>query len=91
MKSTCKSFGLYERYFSAHSLRKAAMSHMSSHGTSVEQRLDWGDYAPNSRVMSLTYDQATGIGPLGSNSLQGGRKPTVKVVERLLPAKRRSL
>jgi hypothetical protein len=67
------------------------MTHMSSQGTSVEQRLDRGDYAPNSRVMSLTYDQAAGIGPLGSSSLQGDRKPTVKDVERLLPAKRRSL
>ena len=91
MKSTCTRHGLDEKYFSAHSLRKAAITHMRSQGASVDDRLDRGNYAPNSRVMSLTYDQSAGLGPLGSNSLQGGRKPTVRDVERLLPAKRRSV
>jgi hypothetical protein len=91
IKSTCASHGLDEKYFSAHSLRKGAITHMRSQGTSVDDRLDRGNYAPNSRVMSLTYDQSVGLGPLGSNGLEGGRKPTIRDVERLLPAKRRSV
>jgi hypothetical protein len=35
----------------------------------------------NSRVMSQMYDQSVGLGPLGSSSLQGGRKPTVKDIK----------
>jgi hypothetical protein len=63
IKSTCASHGLDEKYFSAHSLRKGAITHMRSQGTSVDDRLDRGNYAPNSRVMSLTYDQSVGLGP----------------------------
>lgn len=91
VKSTCKLYGLDPEYFSAHSLRKGAITHMRAQGTSVDDRLDRGNYAPNSLVMSLTYDQSVGLGPLGSNSLKGGRKPNVTDVKRLLPAKRRSL
>ena len=36
-------------------------------------------------------NQSVGLGPLGSNSLLGGRKPTITDVKRLLPPKRRSL
>jgi translation initiation factor 1 (eIF-1/SUI1) len=71
-KSTCLLYGLDAWYFSAHSLRKAAITHMRAQGTTVD-------------------DQSVGLGPLGSISLQGGRKPNVKDVDRLLPAKRRSL
>jgi hypothetical protein len=91
VKSSCASFGLNKDYFSAHSLRKAAITHMRSQGTSVDDRLNRGNYALNSRVMSQTYDQSTGLGLLGSNSLQGGRKPTTSDVKRLLTAKRRSV
>lgn len=91
VKNTCALYGLNPEYFSAHSLRKGAITHMRSQGTSVDDRLDRGNYAPNSRVMSLTYDQSVGLGPLGSNSLLGGRKPTITDVKRLLPPKRRSL
>lgn len=91
VKSTCKTFGLDPEYFSAHSLRKGAITHMRAQGTSVDDRLDRGNYAPNSQVMSLVYDQSMGLGPLGSNSLEGGHRPDVTDVKRLLPAKRRSV
>ena len=91
VKNTCKIYGLDPEYFSAHSLRKGAITHMGAQGTSVDDRLNRGNYAPNSRVMSLTYDQSVGLGPLGANSLKGGHKPSIKDVQRLLPAKRRSL
>ena len=91
IKRTCAIYGLDPDYFSAHSLRKGAITHMRSQGTSVDDRLDRGNYAPNSRVMSLTYDQSLGLGPLGSNSLQGGRKPDIQDVKRMLPARKRSL
>jgi hypothetical protein len=41
--------------------------------------------------MNTTYDSATGLGPLASNNLEGGRKPTVTAVKRLIPARRQSL
>jgi hypothetical protein len=91
IKRTCAIYGLDPDYFSAHSLRKGAITHMRSQGTSVDDRLDRGNYAPNSRVMSLTYDQSLGLGRLGSNSLQGGRKPDIQDVKRMLPARKRSL
>jgi hypothetical protein len=86
--NTCELHGLDSRYFSAHSLRKGAITHMRAQGTSVDDRRNRRNYGPNSRVMSLTYDQSVGLGPLG---LQGGRRPGVKDVERLLPVKRHSL
>jgi hypothetical protein len=43
VKNTCASFGLNKDYFSAHSLRKAAITHMRSQGTSVDDRLDRGN------------------------------------------------
>ena len=90
VKSTCKTFGLDPEYFSSHSLRKGAVTHMGAQGMSVDDRLDRGNYAPNSQVMSLVYDQSMDLGPLGSNSSEGGHKPDVTDVMRLLPAKRRS-
>jgi hypothetical protein len=78
--NTCELHGLDSRYFSAHSLRKGAITHMRAQGTSVDDRRNRRNYGP--------YDQSVGLGPLG---LQGGRKPGVKDVERLLPVKRHSL
>ena len=37
------------------------------------------------------YDQSVGLGPLRSSSLLGGRKRTVKDINRLQPGRRRSL
>jgi hypothetical protein len=91
VKSTCALYGLDPECFSSHSLRKGGITHMGSLGSSAEHMLARGGYAPNSRVMSQIYDQSVGLGPLGSSSLQGGRKPTVKDIKRLLPARRQSL
>jgi hypothetical protein len=91
VKSTCERYGLDPECFSAHSLRKGGITHMGSLGSSAEHMLARGSYAPNSRVMSQIYDQFVGLGPLGAGSLQTGRKPTVKDVQRLLPARRQSL
>jgi hypothetical protein len=91
VKSTCALYGLDPDGFSSHSLRKGGITHMGSLGSSAEHMLARGGYSPNSRVMSQIYDQSVGLGPLGSSSLQGGRKPTVKDIKRLQPARRRSL
>ena len=91
VKSTCALYGLDPECFSSHSLRKGGITHMGSLGSSAEHMLARGGYAPNSRVLSQIYDQSVGLGPLGSSSLQGGRKPTVKDIKRLLPARRQSL
>ena len=53
---------------------------MRSLGASEDDRRDRGNYAPNCQVMNVTYDYGTGIGPLTSNSLVGGHKPTVEDV-----------
>jgi hypothetical protein len=35
--------------------------------------------------MNTTYDYASGLGPLGSNSLEGGHKLSKSDIQRLLP------
>ena len=91
LKDTCRKNGLPPNYFSAHSLRKGAITHMRALGASEDDRRDRGNYAPNSQVMNETYDYATGLGPLASNSLEGGHKPTLSDVMRLIPAVRLTL
>jgi hypothetical protein len=89
IKETCRLNNLLPNYFSSHSLRKGAITHMRSLGSTEDDRRDRGNYAPGSQVMNATYDYATGLGPLAANSIVGGRKPTVTDVKRLLPAKRK--
>jgi hypothetical protein len=86
LKKTCHIHGLPPTYFSSHSLRKGAITHMRSQGATEDDRRDRGNYAPGSQVMNSTYDYAIGLGPLASNSLTGGHKPTLEDVRRLLPA-----
>ena len=90
LKRTCDSEGLPSAYFSSHSLRKGAITHMRALGASEDDRRDRGNYAPGSQVMNSTYDYADGLGPSASNSLAGGYKPSLKDVKRLLPAVRQS-
>ena len=89
LKKTCALNGLPPSYFSSHSLRKGAITQMRALGTSEDDRRDRGNYAPNSQVMNTTYDYATGLGPLAANSLEGGRRPEINDVMRLLPAERK--
>ena len=88
VKSACALHGLPPAHFSSHSLRKAGITHMRSAGATEDDRRDRGNYAPNSQVMNQTYDYATGLGPLASNSLVGGVIPSVIDVRRLIPAPR---
>jgi hypothetical protein len=64
-----ESNNLPPAYFSSHSLRK-----MRAEGATVDDRRDRGNYSAGSQVMNNTYDYATGLGPLGSNSLKGGHR-----------------
>ena len=89
LKSVCVENGLDPDYVSSHSLRKGAITEMRALGASEDDRRDRGNYAPNSQVMNVTYDYGAGIGPLASNSLTGGHKPTVEDVRRLIPPVRR--
>ena len=91
LKDTCSRNGLPPDYFSAHSLRKGGITHMRSQGVSEDDRRDRGNYAPNSQVMNTTYDYAVGLGPLASNSLEGGHEPTLADVKRLIPTRRQSV
>ena len=78
--------GLNPEYFSAHSLRKGATTHMSARGVSEADILDRGNYAAGSEVPRVTYDySAAGHGPLSSNSLPGGKMPGVADVKRHVP------
>ena len=90
IKASCALVGLDPAYFSSHSLRKAATTHMSAMGVSEADMRDRGNYSASSAVMGLTYNYSTaGLGPLSSNSLQGGRKPSVRDVRRYLPEEER--
>ena len=91
LKSTVKDEGLPELYFSSHSLRKGAITHMRALGASEDDRRERGNFAQGSTVMNSTYDYAvTGLGPSASNSLEGGCKPTINDLRRLVPAVRKS-
>lgn len=88
IKNTCRALDLPSTYFSSHSLRKGGITHMRASGATEDDRRDRGNYAPGSQIMNLTYDYATGMGPLAANSLLGGYQPTISDVRRLLPIKR---
>jgi hypothetical protein len=79
--------GLCPDRFSFHSLRKGGLTHMSAKGVPKEQALDRGNYSENSQIMNTTYDyNASGLGPLASNSIEGGSRPGLEEVRRWMPA-----
>ena len=88
LKNTCKLHGLPEEMFSAHSLRKGAMSDMRALGASEDDRRDRGNYAATSTVMAESYEYATGPGPLACMALVGGYLPTTDHLRRFLPPSR---
>ena len=88
LKNTCKLNGLPEEMFSAHSLRKAAMSDMRALGASEDDRRDRGNYAATSTVMAESYEYATGPGPLACMAFVGGYLPTTEHLRRFLPPSR---
>jgi hypothetical protein len=69
LKTTCEKNGLPPSFFSSHSLRKGGITHMRAQGSTEEDRRDRGNYSAGSLVMNDTYDYATGLGPLASNSI----------------------
>lgn len=91
LKKTCESNGLPPAYFSSHSLRKGAITHMRAQGASEDDRRDRGNYSAGSQVMNSTYDYAVGLGPLASNSLKGGHRLDKKDIKRMLPPTRKSV
>jgi integrase len=91
LKKTCELHGLPPAYFSSHSLRKGAITHMRAAGATEEDRRDRGNNAAGSQVMNQIYDYAVGLGPLASNSLPGGRRLGLRDVKRLIPATRKSV
>jgi hypothetical protein len=86
LKTTCEKNGLPPSFFSSHSLRKGGITHMRAQGSTEEDRRDRGNYSAGSLVMNDTYDYATGLGPLASNSIAGGHKLSKDDIKRLLPA-----
>jgi hypothetical protein len=90
LKKTCESNNLPPAYFSSHSLRKGAITHMRAQGATEDDRRDRGNYSAGSQVMNNTYDYATGLGPLGSNSLEGGHRINKSDLQRLLPPGKKS-
>jgi hypothetical protein len=88
LKEECKAHGLPPNFFSSHSYRKGAVSHMRAAGASEDDRRDRSGHAPGSEVMNTTYDHVMGIGPLAANSLPGARRPGVADVKKLIPARR---
>ena len=91
IKETCASNGLPPDYFSAHSLRKGAITHMRAQGATEDDRRDRGNYAAGSTVMNNVYDYATGLGPRASNSLEGGHRLDKNDLQRMVPPTRKSV
>jgi hypothetical protein len=91
LKRTCEINKLPPNYFSSHSLRKGAITHMRAQGATEDDRRDRGNYSAGSNVTSSTYDYATGLGPLGSNSLEGGNRFDKSDLQRLLPPAKKAV
>jgi hypothetical protein len=87
---TCACNGLPPDYFSAHSLRKGAITHMQAQGASEDDPRDRGNYAVGYTVMNSEYDHATGLGPLATNSLEGGHRLDKKDLNRMIPPSSKS-
>ena len=86
VKAAAELEGLDPLFFSSHSLRKAAITHMRTQGVTDTDMRDRANYAAGSEVMSMSYDYSTaGQGPLSSNSLTTGRRHGVEDVRRYLP------
>jgi hypothetical protein len=81
MKDIAARNDLPPNYFSAHSKWKGSITHMRAQGVTEDDRRDRGNFAAGSQVMNTTYDYATGLGPLASNNLEGGREPTLTDVK----------
>jgi hypothetical protein len=76
LKATAKEEGLPEMYFSSHSLRKGAITHMRALGASEDEGRERRYFAVGSTVMNSTYDYAvTGLAPSASNSLEATSRP----------------
>lgn len=63
---------------------------MRAEGTTEEDRRDRVKFPVGSQVMNSTYDYATGLGPLASNSLAGGHKLSKDDLHRHLPPEKKS-
>jgi hypothetical protein len=63
---------------------------MRAQGATEDDRRDRGNYSVGSQVMNNTYDYATGLGPLGSNSLEVGHRINKSDLQRLLPPGKKS-
>ena len=82
IKESCKLEGLDSNYFSSHSIRKGATTHMMSLGVPETAVKDRGNYSQGSDVMNRTYDYSVGgHGPLAANSLRTGDRPSLKDVK----------
>jgi hypothetical protein len=88
LKTQCALQGLPADFFSSHSLRKGAITHMRATGATEDDRRDRGGYAAGSQIMFSTYDYATGLGPLASNGLNHAAAPGLTELTRLVPAQR---
>ena len=87
VKDAVASAGLPPMFFSGHSLRKAMYTHMRAAGCTIDDRRDRGNYAEGSKVGDQVYDYSgLGHGPLSSNALKGGFKPTIENCKRYVPA-----
>ena len=85
IKDMCAREGLDPRFFSSHSLRKAATMHMRAIGVSEEDRRERGNYSEKSMVLHKTYDySAAGHGPLSGKALNLGVAPEIEDVRRLI-------
>lgn len=86
VKAICLEAGLDPKYFSAHSLRKGAQTHMSALGVSLDDRRDRGNYSATSEMPRRTYDYSSaGHGALSASALAVGVAPSVRDIKRYLP------
>ena len=89
LKNTCREHGLPPDLFCSHSLGKEPSCTCVPLARPRATGGTGGNYSVGSQVMNMTYDYATGLGPLASNSLTGSYRPIVEDMRRLIPGRPR--
>jgi hypothetical protein len=74
------------KFFSFHSLRKAAITQVKALGMTREETLDRGNYASESTMIDTIYNHdSSGRGPLAANSGKRGSLPGKEEVAKRMP------
>jgi hypothetical protein len=86
LKEAIVEEGMDPKFFSFHSLRKAAVNQMKALGMTREETLSRGNYTSDSTMIDTVYNYDTsGRGPLAANSRKRGSLPGKEEIAKRIP------